>query len=479
MTNEQLIQERWKYTDNQLKLTERKFQDIFKDIRDELIELFKELNLKRDDLNKVISSSFKRTYERKKREWKQNNIITPYFQFLINTTTKLTYSNVLKIFVFAIYMKYQKQEFDECKSLLVKVANNIYKQAKEDLNLKQKKEYKEDLLWKNIRNWAIIQTINVPLEEYLGILNQEASDEASRTIIQAIKQEVILDESMLSKMIEKQKHRLISVNGEKDSGMLENASRTVGNKAYYMSFPNHVVRFVAEVDNHTTKMCLSLDNQLFNTKEWNIFYRYSDFYKDQHKFSCKGLEVGLNLPPISDHFHWCRSTITYNINYNGVEYLAEYNQMKSLIDEYLPDNFEEYAEKVLKDDNYHSRMKNLESLKKHFNKRFLMNNGKFQDKSTRKKLEAITFDDYQLGYFNLRDSLYGLKTSDDIVINDISFHFYDRTLERNIDLDEIKNALVNNDTRQYNSDIINYRYNYVNIGVSKDGNITTGIKKEK
>ena len=99
---------------------------------------------------------------------------------------------------------------------------------------------------------------------------------------------------------------------------------------------DQLVRFVAEMDDRTTEMCRSLDGQIFHTKAWNRFTRYSDFYKGLHTFSWFGLEQGLNLPPINDHFHWCRSTIVYNTDIEKLSFTpreVKDKYFKNILDE--------------------------------------------------------------------------------------------------------------------------------------------------
>lgn len=38
------------------------------------------------------------------------------------------------------------------------------------------------------------------------------------------------------------------------------------------------------------------------------------------RIRCNGLVLGLNLPPIQHHFHYCRSTIAYNSNYMSKDF---------------------------------------------------------------------------------------------------------------------------------------------------------------
>ena len=70
-------------------------------------------------------------------------------------------------------------------------------------------------------------------------------------------------------------------------------------------------RFIAVMDDRTTKMCKSLNGQIFNVRGENVFKRWSESRGGIATFKCRGLQLGLNLPPINDGFHWCRSTIEY------------------------------------------------------------------------------------------------------------------------------------------------------------------------
>lgn len=53
---------------------------------------------------------------------------------------------------------------------------------------------------------------------------------------------------------------------------------------------------------------------LFYVNDWNKFYRYSDIDGKDVLYTVNGLEQGINLSPINNHFHWCRSTVTYQID---------------------------------------------------------------------------------------------------------------------------------------------------------------------
>ena len=69
------------------------------------------------------------------------------------------------------------------------------------------------------------------------------------------------------------------------------------------------VVFIATMDDKTTEMCSSLNEQEFWINKTNKYYRYSAIDDKEIEYTTKGLKVGENLPPIDNHIHHCRSTI--------------------------------------------------------------------------------------------------------------------------------------------------------------------------
>lgn len=116
-------------------------------------------------------------------------------------------------------------------------------------------------------------------------------------------------------LIKHQQNSKLNINGDKISGDLDLTLIGINNKAkiegIYSFDKNAKVRFVAIEDNVTTKMCRSLNKQEFFVHDWNEFERYSKNNDRITKYRCYGLITGLNMPPINDGFHWCRSVITY------------------------------------------------------------------------------------------------------------------------------------------------------------------------
>lgn len=96
------------------------------------------------------------------------------------------------------------------------------------------------------------------------------------------------------------------------SGSLDNQIAFLVNQVALKSMKDQgckKVQFIAVRDEHTTKMCQTLDGQVFNIDETNTYSRYSAEDGKNIIYTTKGLETGANLPPINNHFHYCRSTI--------------------------------------------------------------------------------------------------------------------------------------------------------------------------
>lgn len=128
-----------------------------------------------------------------------------------------------------------------------------------------------------------------------------------------------IDSSEFQTIINRQNNQKLNISSDKISGAMDlqmiglnNLSKVEGIKS--TTEDNSKVRFIAVEDDKTTLMCDSLNNQEFYINKENIFDRYYGETQKELKLQrirCNGLVLGLNLPPIQHHFHYCRSTIMY------------------------------------------------------------------------------------------------------------------------------------------------------------------------
>jgi hypothetical protein len=155
------------------------------------------------------------------------------------------------------------------------------------------------------------------------------------------KKDIKIDSDIYQDIIKKQNNSRLNINDDKYSGSIETLLVGMSNQAKIEGITKNdedaKVMFIAVEDDRTTKMCQSLDRQIFNVKNWNEFKRYSESNKNIVKYKCRGLVIGLNLPPVVDHFHWCRSTIQYLHIIN--EQIK--NRKKTIITEKTIDNMQE------------------------------------------------------------------------------------------------------------------------------------------
>lgn len=128
-----------------------------------------------------------------------------------------------------------------------------------------------------------------------------------------------IDSSEFQTIINRQNNQKLNINNGKISGAadlqmigLNNLAKVEGIKE--VTEDNSKVRFIAVEDDKTTLMCDSLNNQEFYINKENVFDRYYGETQKEltvQRIRCNGLVLGLNLPPIQHHFHYCRSTIMY------------------------------------------------------------------------------------------------------------------------------------------------------------------------
>ena len=349
MSNEEILNQRWKTTDKTLKDYLKRFRSISTETLDKLVEVFDTLDITYSDLNKPISKEEKRKLDRKIKEWKKQGLLTGYFAYLISKKSKYTYSDLLEILVYGVYVEQEEKIKSTSQEVFTIVAKDVYSQALKEIPVKPKKKF--SLTWEFIWSLLWIPTYNKSWDNYIQLLTMNNYQEAYRQIVQVIQQGKDLNDSMLKDLMKKQCNRILSINDDKYSGVLSDTCRQLGNKVYTEPFKEEddlQVRFIAEMDERTTDMCKSLNNKTFYVFRDNEFDRYVGTNANDvvlRRFRVKGLVTGVNLPPIDSFFHWCRSTITYLIDYPNVELVAEYGDLRRRLGKDIPSTIEEYAEK--------------------------------------------------------------------------------------------------------------------------------------
>ncbi len=158
-------------------------------------------------------------------------------------------------------------------------------------------------------------------KQYIEVTMQYNAQQIYKQVILNIQQQkdLKIDSSEFQTIINRQNNQKLNINNDKISGAvdlqmigLNNLAKVEGIKEVMED--NSKVRFIAVEDDKTTLMCDSLNNQEFYINKENVFDRYYGETQKEltiQRIRCNGLVLGLNLPPIQHHFHYCRSTIMY------------------------------------------------------------------------------------------------------------------------------------------------------------------------
>lgn len=442
MDNKTILDNRWRYTDMKLRDYLKIYKKVSSKTQDNIQDIFNSIDYEYTDLNKPISNNQRKKLLRIIEEWKETNLLNGYFGYKANELIKkryITNQEMLDILLWGAYIK-ERNQLDEYEQVLfTEIGQDLYKQGIEEIKPTKKKKW--SLTWEYI--WSMLCLPNlkgsswVTYIEALALTNaQEIEREATIQLQQNKKPNI--EDDVFKNIVKKQQNRYISINGDKTSGALDSQVVEIANKSLLKAGEDVGqkklrVRFIAEIDEKTTKMCDGMNGMLFYVNDWNRFYRYSADDGRDVLYTIKGLEVGANLPPINNHFHYCRSTITYLTEMKYNELLAEYNQLRRIIPTEIPENIEEYAKLRYNNSNYYEETKLKEEIGKHYKK----------DLEIGEKKKTLSFKEYYDKVNDTREYLNNVQAKGFGTLGEVKLHTIDRMIDRNITKEDIKNILEN------------------------------------
>lgn len=440
MDNKTILNNRWNYTDLKLKDYLRIYKKTNLKTRDNIQDIFNGIDFNYMDLNKPISNNQRKKLSRVVDEWKQLELLKGYFEYkVIEILNKryITNQEMLSILLWGAFVK-ERNQLDEYEEVLfTEIGQDLYKQGIDEIKPTKKKKW--SLTWEYI--WSMLCLPNVKGSSWITYIEALALTNAQeierQTIIQLQQnKKPNIEDDVFKNILKKQQNRYISINDDKISGALDSQVVEIANKSLLKAGEDVGqkklrARFIAEIDDRTTKMCDGMNGMLFYVNDWNRFYRYSDDDKRDVLYTIKGLEVGANLPPINNHFHYCRSTITYLTEMKYNELIAEYNQLKRIIPSEVPESLEEYAKLRYNNSNYYEEIKLKEEIGKHYRK----------DLEIGEKKKTLSFNSYYEKVNDTREYLKNVQAKDFGTIGEIKLHTIDRMIDRNITKEDIKNIL--------------------------------------
>lgn len=318
------------------------YQKISKQTQNRLQEIFNSIEFDFNNLYSIADTKTKKRINTYIEEWQDKGLLTGGFGTQaknIYKRTRVKNSEILELLIYGAYIEEQSKLEETELNIFKEDANYYYQQGQEEIN----KTLKKKKVVSVIPDAIFLALMTMPnakgyiWEDYIQSMVKYNADQIYRQATIDLQQQKELDitNDIYQNIIKRQQNSKLNINGDKISGDTDLTLIGINNKAklegIYSFDDKAEVEFVSIEDEKTTKMCKSLDGQRFKVHDWNEFERYSENNGRITKYKCYGLIVGLNCPPIDDHFHWCRSFIMYvsplekedKTMYNDAEYVRK------------------------------------------------------------------------------------------------------------------------------------------------------------
>lgn len=291
---------------------------VYKQLIDEIDLLLKAYEIDAEKLKKPLSYEDKKALKEAIESWKEDGEYTGYFKMYVNNNKKRTYDDLVLIFIMYYFWLKRMRLISISKGIARQTADNTKEQAEEDYGGKL-----PDIPDSVINQSMFILRDNMAFDEYIAFMLCQDAEELMVNLRASILAKVKITKARLEQWLAKLIRKFISVKRDaktmviKLSGMLVHVIRTLANKLYIWLFgkvekPDEKnILFIAEMDDRTTPMCKSLHLQRFSATGRNVFKRYSAEAGRVMTYDVQGMVEGVNLPAITDHFHWCRSRVMY------------------------------------------------------------------------------------------------------------------------------------------------------------------------
>lgn len=328
--------DKWQYHDKKMKELKQLYLKTSKQTQNKLQEIIDTFKFDFNTLYNIADNKTKNRVNIYIEEWKDKGLLTGYFGTLaknIYSRTRVKNSEILELLIYGAYIEEQSKIQEQELNIMYDDANYYYEQGQQEVNNTLPKKERKPI---DILKWALFLALldepNVKgyvFEQYIQATIQFNAQQIYRQMtidLQQQKQPDITND-IYQNLIKRQNNSKLNINGDKISGDIDAQLIGVNNLAKVEGIKevdkNAKVRFIAITDENSTEMCQSMNNMEFYIDKENEFDRYWGETKTELKLvrvRIKGLVLGVNLPPISHHFHFCRSTIVYNTDYTSKDF---------------------------------------------------------------------------------------------------------------------------------------------------------------
>ena len=310
----------WEFHNKQMKELREIYNSLSSSKQKELQKIVKGFNA--SNINEMTTN--KALLNEHVKKWKSEGILKGNFNvFVLNLLNRPAIYNIdmLHILITGTYYEFMAKAEERERPIFKEDIKHYYEEAQTEVIEKTNKGTLSKITDAMIIGILLMANAQgYKLEDYKDVYVSEEVQKFEEMLFPLINsgKEIDFGSSAFQKIFDKELNVLISVNGDKISGTIDNYMigflNEAKKKGYEAQDKDAKVRFIAVEDEKTTPMCHSLDGQEFYVNRENVYTRYYGVDKKmgyEVTMRTQGLVVGENLPPIDNYFHYCRSTIEY------------------------------------------------------------------------------------------------------------------------------------------------------------------------
>lgn len=254
-------------------------------------------------------------------ELKDKNLLKGHFGIFaknIYNRTRVKNSEILELYIYSVYIEEQNKLDEYEKQIVYDDINHYFQEGQKEVKKQKRYSIIPDAIFLALLDQANSSGFN--FEQYIEITIRYNAEQLYKQVLINIMQqkELEIENNEFQRILNQQQNAKLCINGDKISGSMDNIMIGMNNLAKVEGIreldSSAKVKFISIIDGNETAMCHSLDRQEFYIDKENVFNRYYGETQKElriERIKCKGLILGINLPPISHHFHWCRSYIEY------------------------------------------------------------------------------------------------------------------------------------------------------------------------
>ena len=317
MKNEEILEKRWKNIRMWLQQFKKQYLRINRTTQDTIHRYLRDFDFSYNKLSQPISFTQMDKILRIIQDYEERKIITDdyskYFIEIVKKTWRMSYLMLLETILLLSYceerFRLETKEYD----LFQETYNEAYHQAEEELRVKEKNYAVEHAYLLSLL--LVPSSSGYSWKDWCSQNLKYNVDQMKKQIVISLQQnkKIDLNDVSFQNILKKQQNNYLG----DDSGVLDMQVSNIANQGIIDAGRNNNAvqcRFISDMCDHVTMMCEKMNNMIFNIDDWNEFDRYiGNSAKDLKwtRVKVKGLQLGVNLPPINQHFHWCHSTITF------------------------------------------------------------------------------------------------------------------------------------------------------------------------